>query len=98
MREALDVLNKRENELAAEYHNSPFSRDIRDAPLPAGFKLPTIMPYKGKTDPQKHLNHFNDLMELHQVLDLAKCGCFTVTLTKGANKWFRTLESGLILA
>ena len=60
------------------------------------FKLPTITPYEEKTDPQEHLDHFNDLMELHQVSDFAKCLCFTVTLTIGAKKWFRTLEPGSI--
>lgn len=48
MREAWDVLNRHEYELVAKYHNSPFSQDIIDAPLPVGFKLPTMIPYEGK--------------------------------------------------
>ena len=67
---------------------------MKDALLPAGFKLPTMMPYERKTYLQEHLDHFNNLMELHHVLDLEKCRCFAVTLTKGAKKWFMTLEPG----
>ena len=98
LREALDVLNRREDELAVGYHSLSFSQDIKDAPLPTGFKLPTMTPYEGKIDPQEHLDHFNDFMELHQVSDLMKCRCFAVTLTKGAKKWFRTLKLGSISA
>ena len=92
------MLNKQEDELAAGYHNSLFCQDIRDAPLPAWSKLPAMAPYEGKMHPKKHLNHFNDLIELHQVSDLVKCHCFAVTLTKEAKKWFRMLELGSILA
>lgn len=70
----------------------PFSQDIREAPLLAGFKLPT---YEGKTNPQKHLDYFNDLTELHRVSDLAKYRYFVVTLTKCAKKGFRSLEPRL---
>ena len=61
----MDVLSRREDELVVGYHKSPFSQDIIDALLPAGFKLPTMMPYERKTDLQEHLDHFNDLIELH---------------------------------
>ena len=52
---------------------SPFSKEIREAPLPEGFKLPNIKAYEGKDNPQDYLDHFNDLMELHMVSDLEKC-------------------------
>ena len=66
------------------------------APLPEGFKLSTIKAYEGKLDPHDHLDHFNDLMELHMVSDLAKCRVVVVTLTNGANKWFRSMTPGSI--
>ena len=50
LKEALAMLNKREDELAAGYHNLTFSQDIRDAPLLTMFKLPTMIPYEGKID------------------------------------------------
>ena len=43
--------------------------------------------YEGKSDPQDHLDHFNDLMELHLVSEMAKCRIFAITLTGGAKKW-----------
>ena len=54
--------------------------------------MPTIMMYKGKTDPQDHLDAFNDEMDLVQVSSRAQCRCFTVTLTVTAKKWFRQIE------
>ena len=61
-----------------------------------GFELPNIKAYEGKADPQDHLDHFNDLMEVHMVPDLAKCRVFVVTLSNGAKKWFRSMLSGSV--
>ena len=53
--------------------------------------MPTITPYEGKTDPQEHVDNFNDQMDLLLVLEPAHCRAFAVTLTKIAKKWFRKL-------
>ena len=45
----------------------PFSQEIREAKLLEGFKLPKIKAYEVISSPQDHLDHFNDLMELHLV-------------------------------
>ena len=71
---------------------SPFSEQIKEAPLPQGFKMPTITPYEGKTDPQKHVDNFNDQMDLLLVPEPAHCRAFAITLTKIAKKWLRKLE------
>ena len=42
------------------------------------------------------MDHFNDLMELHLVSEMAKCRVFTVTLTNGAKKWLRAITLGSI--
>ena len=55
-----------------------------------------MRPFDGNHDPQDHLYEFNDLMELHQVLDLAKCRCLAVTLTSHAKRWLRSPLVGLI--
>ena len=55
---------------------SPFNLEIREARLPEGFKFLAIKVYEGKSDPQDHLDHFNDLMELHLVFELAKWRVF----------------------
>ena len=77
------------DELVATARGSPFNKEIQDAPLPKGFKLPNIKVYEGNVDPQDHLDHFNDLMKLHIISNLAKCRVFVVTLSNGAKKWFR---------
>ena len=64
--------------------------------MPERFKLPAIKVYDGKSDPQDHLDHFNDFIELHLVSNLAKCRVFDVTLTRGAKKWFRSIPAGSI--
>ena len=69
-----------------EAGGSLFYREIREALFPEGFKLLNIKAYERKADSQDHLDHFNDLMELHIVSDNAKCRVFVVTLSNGANK------------
>ena len=60
-------------ELIVEAIESPFNLEIRKVRLPERFKLQAIKAYEGKSDPQDHLDHFNDLMELYSVSKLAKC-------------------------
>ena len=66
-------MDEHDEDLIAEATGSPFCREIREARLPEGFKLPSIKACEGKSKPQDHLDHFNDLMELHLVSDMAKC-------------------------
>ena len=66
-------------ELIVAATRSPFNLEIREARLLERFKLLAIKAYEKKSDPQDHLNHFNDLMELHLVSELAKCSVFTIT-------------------
>ncbi|PON85796.1 hypothetical protein TorRG33x02_184050 [Trema orientale] len=80
LRITLDALTRWDDELADGYCQLLFNEEVRAAALLARFKLPTINTFDRKTDPQDHMNHFNDLMELHQVDDLACYKCFTITL------------------
>ena len=54
-------------ELIAAATGSPFNREVRKTRLPKGFKLLLIKAYDDKSDPQGHLDHFNDLMEQYLV-------------------------------
>ena len=63
------TIKEQDDELVAEAGGSSFSKEIRDVPLPEGFKLSNIKAYEGKAYPQDHLDHFNDLIELHMVSD-----------------------------
>ena len=63
---------------------------------PKRFKLPVIKAFEGKFDPQDHLDHFNDLMELRLVSKFAKCRVFVATLIGGTKKWFRSIPAGSV--
>ena len=89
-------MEENDKELIAVVTKSPFSQEIHEAKLPEGFKLPTIKAYEGKSDPQDHLDHFNDLMELHLVSEMAKCRVFAVTLANRAKKWLKGIVPGSI--
>ena len=91
LRCAIAAMEEHDEELKTEAIRSSFCREIREVMLPEGFKLPTIKAYKWKSDPQDHLDHFNDLIELHLVSDMAKCMVFAVTLTSGAKKWLKSM-------
>ena len=75
-----------------------FSVKIQQAQLPARFKMPTMAMYEGKTNPQDHLDAFNDQMDLLQVTTLIRCRCFTVTLSRTTKKWIRKIESKTVVS
>ena len=91
LQRAIFTIEEQDDELVTATRDSPVNREIQRAPLNKGFKHLNIKVYEGKGDPQEHLDHFNDLMELHMVLDLAKCRVFIVNLNNGAKKWLRSL-------
>ena len=88
----LEKLEARNIKAAQSTSTSPFSAEIQQAPLPVGFRIPTMATYEGKTDPLDHLDSFNDQMDLLQVTMLAGCKCFAVTLSRIAKKWIRQIE------
>ena len=67
LRKLLDKLAAKSSENTPSTTSLPFSLEIQQAPLPTGFYMPTITTYEGKTDPQDHLDAFNDQMDLLQV-------------------------------
>ena len=75
-------MKENDMELIAAATGSPFNQEVREARLSKGFKLSAIKAYDGKSDPQDHLDHFNDLMELHLDSELAKCRVFAVILRR----------------
>ena len=88
LRKWLEKLAARSLEAIPSTTSSPFSLEIQ-YPLPTGFSMPTMTTYKGKTDPQDHLDAFNDQMDLLQVSSQARCLCFAVMLTTTTKNWFR---------
>ena len=64
LRARLEKLAAKNTKVAPSMSTSSFSTDIQQAPLPDGFRMPTMATYKGKTDPQDHLDAFNYQMDL----------------------------------
>ena len=91
LRRVIVATEENEEELITETTGSPLSWEIREAKLLEGFKLPIIKAYEEKSDPQDYLDHFNDLIELHLVSEMAKYKVFIVTLTNGAKKWLKAI-------
>ena len=89
-------MKENDMELIIVATESPFNQEVREAKLSKGFKLLAIKVCDRKSDPQDHLDHFNDLMELYLVLELAKCRVFVVTLIRGSKKCFRSIPAGLV--
>ena len=51
LRKRLDKLAAKSSEATPSTTSSPFSLEIQQAPLPTGFRMPTMTTYKGETDP-----------------------------------------------
>ena len=60
LRKRLDKLVAKSSETMPSTTSSLFSLEIQQAPLPIGFRMPTMTTYEGKTDPHDHLDAFND--------------------------------------
>ena len=72
---------------------SPFVASIRDKPLPAKFKMPTIDSFDGTIDPVNHLETYRTLVILHAFPDEIMCWAFPVTLKGSARLCFSQLPA-----
>ena len=64
----------------ARLFQPPYSEEIMSAPLPKTFKMPNLVIYDGKGDPNEHLDVFRSWMDFEQVSSLARCRAFPLTL------------------
>ncbi|KAL5580406.1 hypothetical protein UlMin_012848 [Ulmus minor] len=80
-----------------EETESPFSEDIRAAPMPPRLKLPDLK-YDGTGDPAEHLETYKSWMELNSGTNAFQCQAFVITLTGIARRWFRTLRPGSVFS
>ena len=92
LRKRLDKLAAKSSEATPFATSSPFSLEIQQASLTAGFRMSTMTTYEGKTNPQDNLDAFKYHMDQLQVSSRARCRCFAVTLTATTKKWFRQIE------
>ncbi|XP_075654891.1 uncharacterized protein LOC142625067 [Castanea sativa] len=75
---------------------SPFSRDIKSAPMPSRFIRPPFNFYTGKIDPMEHVSHYIQMMSLHSHNDALMCKVFPSSLGPTALRWFNGLKKGSI--
>ncbi|RWW42138.1 hypothetical protein BHE74_00052331 [Ensete ventricosum] len=77
VREQLRQVNQRLDEVQRDFvrskeevgettkGGSSFAPEILDKPIPSSFRLPTLEPYNGSTDPSKHVTVFRAQMALY---------------------------------
>ncbi|RZS08369.1 hypothetical protein BHM03_00039339 [Ensete ventricosum] len=85
VREQLRQVNQRLNEVQRDFvrskeevgettkGESSFAPEILDKPIPSSFRLPTLEPYNGSTDPSEHVAVFRAQMALCDTSDALMC-------------------------
>jgi len=75
---------------------TPFSQEIIEAPHPKKFKMLSVEPFDGATDPDNHLDVYKSQMYVQGMDDAMCCRYFPTTVRGMAQKWFSGLPSGSI--
>ncbi|KAL2542181.1 Uncharacterized protein Adt_03159 [Abeliophyllum distichum] len=83
----------RSYEVDDDDENLPFSKGIRNAPIPQKFRVPKITPYTGKGDPLDHVNTYKTEMSLRGATPALKCRAFHLILSGGAKRWYNKLAA-----
>jgi len=70
----------------------PFTRRIRDAPIPRGLENPPQMDsYDGTTDLDEYIENIEVVLTYRSVRSAIKCKLFVTTLRRGSVTWFKNL-------
>ena len=88
--------NKAMNEVLNQVSKSPFTQRIEGASLPRRFNQPTFSLYNGRTDPVKHVSHFNQKMAVHSKDEALMCKIFPSSLGSMEIRWFNGLKANSI--
>ena len=75
---------------------SPFARNIEIAITPREWKMPTMEPYKGTSDPVVHLQRYTQHMLMSGATEGVLCKCFLLFLADLVTSWFCHLPQGSI--
>ncbi|CAL9004834.1 unnamed protein product [Prunus brigantina] len=77
-------------------NSSPFTAEIKQVAPLKRFSTPSFTCFKGDSDFESHLKHFQSLMILYKAEDALMCKVFAMTLQGAAQDWFHTLPFGSI--
>ena len=75
---------------------TPFSQEIIEAHRPKKFKMLSVEPFDGATDPDNHLDVYKSQMYVQGMDDAMCCRYFPTTVRGMAQKLFSGLPSGSI--
>ena len=88
--------NKAMNEALNQVAKSSFTQRIEGVSLPRRFNQPTLSLYNGRTNPVKHVSHFNQKMAVHSKDEALMCKNFPSSLGLMAMRWFNGLKANSI--
>jgi len=75
---------------------SPFTQPIETTITPREWKMPSMEPYKGTSDPVIHLQRYTQHMLMSGASEGVLCKCFPLFLSDRATTWFCCLPQGTI--
>lgn len=96
LREALRKLRLEKQSLEGLTVDSPFTKMVRDSPLPPKYRGVGDLKFSGTTDPVEYLSRFDTEMEVYQVKNLTICRLLATTLRDSAHQWFKRLRPNSI--
>lgn len=91
LRDALKRLKSEKQSQSDLEVATPFTRKVKESPLPRSYKGVGDLKFDGTSDPVEFLSQFNIEMEVYQIEDLIKCRLLAVALRDSAHQWFKRL-------
>ncbi|RZS25381.1 hypothetical protein BHM03_00058569 [Ensete ventricosum] len=91
-----DIVKSKEEVGETTKGGSSFAPEILDKPIPYSFRLPTLEPYDGSTDPTEHVVAFRVQMALYNTSNALMCRTFPTTLRGLARMWYNRIKPSSI--
>ena len=72
---------------------SPLVREVMAVTLPPKYVVLELV-YEGKTNPNNHVERFNEMIGIQGLNDFQRCHVFPLTLEGQAREWYQRLKKG----